>query len=692
MFPFRDYSLIFFFLTQWFFNQAQNEVILDSVDTENLNEVIISATRTNRQLASVPLPTQLISAKALAAANSVRLNDILEEQTGLLVVPDFGGVVGLQMQGLDSQYNLILIDGLPLVGRSAGTLDLSRVSVGNIKQIEIVKGPSSSLYGNEALAGVVNIVTETPKTGLSGRLYYRAGTFNSRDLSSNIGYKKEKISIKTFFNRFSSEGYDLVVTDDISTVEPFQNYTINTKFNYEFSKKVNLSVSGRLYRQLQDNVASTSLEGNSEVNEWNFHSKLEFKFDKNWGSQLEFYSTTYSAKEFLNDTDGNLFSFNNFNQRFLRPELRATYRPSPQNLFTFGLGTQFESLKRTDFFGYPKFNSSYLYSQYEYNKKNQFNFILGLRFDKHNEYSSQLSPKAAVFYTISNEVALKGSIGYGFKTPDFRQLYFDFTNATVGYTVLGYNAVATLIPQLEANGEIINLLVPISSFEGDLKPESSIGYNLGIDLSLDTKLKINLNLFRNEINNLIDTRVIATKSNGQNVFSYYNVNEIYTQGFEFNTILKFNKNSIIRAGYQLLYAKDKKAVQAFKNGEVFARLTPTSPAFVLTERDYFGLLNRSRHMINFKLSYRLEKWNLESNIRATYRSKFGLYDSNGNGYLDTYDTFVSGYSVFDFAINKTIFNQHKLGFGMDNFLDFQDPQNISNIAGRIVYGNITINF
>ena len=138
MFPFRTNTLIFFFLTQWFFSQAQNEVILDSVDTENLNEVIISATRTNRQLASVPLPTQLISAKALAAANSVRLNDILEEQTGLLVVPDFGGVVGLQMQGLDSQYNLILIDGLPLVGRSAGTLDLSRVSVGNIKQIEIV--------------------------------------------------------------------------------------------------------------------------------------------------------------------------------------------------------------------------------------------------------------------------------------------------------------------------------------------------------------------------------------------------------------------------------------------------------------------------------------------------------------------------------------------------------------------------
>tara|TARA_B100000524_G_scaffold53291_1_gene24896 strand:+ start:746 stop:1108 length:363 start_codon:yes stop_codon:yes gene_type:complete len=106
--------LILFCGTQWLFSQAPTEVVLDSTEVENLNEVIISATRTKRQLSSVPLPTQLISAKAIAAANSIRLNDILEEQTGLLMVPDYGGVEGLQMQGLDSQYNLILIDGIPI--------------------------------------------------------------------------------------------------------------------------------------------------------------------------------------------------------------------------------------------------------------------------------------------------------------------------------------------------------------------------------------------------------------------------------------------------------------------------------------------------------------------------------------------------------------------------------------------------
>ena len=70
------------------------------------------------------------------------------------------------MQGLDSQYTLILIDNQPIVGRSAGTLDLDRISVGNIQQIEIVRGASSSLYGNEALAGVINIITKDPRLWL----------------------------------------------------------------------------------------------------------------------------------------------------------------------------------------------------------------------------------------------------------------------------------------------------------------------------------------------------------------------------------------------------------------------------------------------------------------------------------------------------------------------------------------------
>ena len=176
------------------------------------------------------------------------------------------------------------------------------------------------------------------------------------------------------------------------------------------------------------------------------------------------------------------------------------------------------------------------------------------------------------------------------------------------------------------------------------------------------------------------------------MFSYYNINEVYTQGLEFNSTWKPNHKIKISGGYQLLFAKDKEAERAFENGEVYARETPSSPSFQLKKEDYFGLYNRSRHMANLKVFYAFPKLNLDANVRGTYRSKYGLFDTNGNNYLDSYDDFVDGYTVIDFAINKRFFNDYTLGFGVDNLFNFTDTQNISNIAGRIIYGKLNIQF
>lgn len=686
------YFLIFFL--NHFYAQENRE---NSFKMENLEEVVVTATRTERQRSSLPLPAQVISKKDMISSNTMRLNEILNEQTGLITITDFGGGEGIQMQGLDSQYTLILIDGVPLIGRSAGTLDLSRVSVSNSNQIEIIKGASSSLYGNEALGGVVNIITENPKNGFKGNVKYRGGSFGANDINTNINYKKNSLGMNAFVNRFSSSGYDLVETDAVNTVEPFHNYTFSSKLTYDLSKNTKLLLSGRFYHQKQDNVASEILKGESEINEWNTLLKLDHTFNEKWSSYLEFYATQYKAEEFLNDDTGNSFSRSDFDQHFIRPEFRTTYKLNESNAFITGMGVTYEQLKRTDFFGTPEFNSPYIYAQYDGHVTEKVNVILGARFDDHSEYQSQFSPKGAIRYKLNNKIALQSSVGYGFKAPDFRQLYFDFTNATVGYTVLGYNAVLTRIPQLDTDGQLLSIDVPISDFNDALKPESSIGYNFGVGLKPLSNLIVNINFFRNDIENLIDTRVIARKTNGQNVFSYYNVSEVYTQGVEFNANYKLNENVTISGGYQLLYAKDKEAEQDFEDGLAFATITDNNGVtgdIPLTKDDYFGLPNRSRHMANFKIFYDIQKWNLDTNIRGTYRSKYAQFDSNGTikGYIDVYDEFVAGYTIWDFAVNKTIYKNYKLGFGIDNMFNFKDPQTITNIAGRMIYGTLNINF
>ena len=682
-------NLILILITLFYINNTRAQ---DSLLTQELNEVIITATRTLRQLSSLPMPAQIISSKDIKSSNSLRLNDILNEQTGLITVPDFGGGEGIQVQGLDSQYTLILIDGVPLVGRSAGTLDITRIAVGNIKQIEIVKGASSSLYGSEALGGVINIITERPKNGFKGDVNYRIGSFNTTDFNNNINFKKNKLSIQTFFNRYRSNGYDLNTTDALNTVEPFSNYTLNSKFTYDFNEATRLLVAGKYFSQNQEYVASSSLAGESDVNEWNTHLKLRHRYSDKWSSYFEFYATRYKAKDFLNNLDGNRFSTSFFNQLLVRPEMRATFTLNDNNSFIGGIGFNHETLNRTDFTESPEFNSPYVYLQYDGHITPKLNLIVGARLDSHNKYQSQFSPKVAARYELSDYLAIKGSVGYGFKAPDFRQLYFDFTNATVGYTVLGYNAVLTAIPKLNEQGQIANIIVPISEFNNELNPENSISINFGVDLNLPSGLKFSVNLFRNNIDDLIDTRVIANKTNGQNIFSYYNVNKVYTQGLEFNTSWKITQNLKISGGYQLLYAFDKNAIKAFENGEVYARLNSSSPSFRLKKEDYFGLYNRSRHMSNLKMFYSFEALKMDTSLRGTYRSKYGLIDTNGNTFLDTYDNFVDGFVVIDFAINKTFLDNYQLGFGIDNLFDFKDSQNISNIAGRIIYGKLNIQF
>jgi outer membrane receptor for ferrienterochelin and colicins len=706
------------------YSQETQEVKTDSISTQELDAVLITATRTIRQLSAVPLPVQLISKKEIKAVNSIRLSDILEEQTGLITVSDFGGGEGIQLQGLDSQYTLILIDGVPLIGRSAGTLDLNRISVGNIKQIEVVKGASSSLYGNEALGGVINIITETPKSGLSGDIGIRAGTFETFDTSLNINYKDDQFGINTFFNRNSSEGYNLNEGSITNTVDPYTNHTFSSNATLEVNEKTKIILSGRFYNQIQEEVVlSETLSGETAINEWNINFRTEYAFNDKWTTYLELYGSEYRAEEFFDSDVSEENIQTDFNQRFLRPELRMTYNPVKDTEFILGIGLTNERLNRTLFRQTPEFNAPYIYAQYDSEIAEKFNLIAGARFDSHNEYESQLSPKLALQYQINDKIAVKGSAGYGFKAPDFRQLFLDFTNSSVGYTVIGYNEVPNRLQDLfeldllrftsptdgreefsqeEKQNEINRIN---SNYDGNLKAESSISFNLGADIAISKNLTLNINGFRNNISNLIDVQIVQSdgvgavtsrpqllgRNNGQNVFSYINRDEVYTQGLELDTRWQVSEQISVAAGYQLLYAFDRQAQEEFKEGRVFARDPETLLTFQLDKRDYFGLFNRSRHTANFKVFYTIPEWDFDTNFRATYRSKFGIGDTNNNSYLDVYDDFVNGQTILDIAINKTFFDNYRLGIGIDNFLDLTDQQT-PNLPGRLLYASLNINF
>lgn len=671
---------------------AQDQ-LADSIALQELKEVVVTATRTKRQLSDLSTPTTLITKEEIQQINAVRLSDLLEEHTGLITVPDFGGGLGIQLQGLDSQYILLLIDGQPLLGRQAGTFDLNRLSVIGIEQIEIVKGASSSLYGNEALGGVVNIITKKPEKPFEGRISARYGSLESSDLGALLSMKTNDFGLSISTNRNQSEGYSLSEASQIATVQPFSNTTANARLSIENLKKHDLTITQRWYNEQQENRISEEVNGNTAIKELNTTLGIESHWKDGFSSTAEFYSSRYLAEEnYFTDQTFELFDQNLFDQRFIRPELRTVLSSKDQNEeWVFGSGITIERLERDNFSEDPEFSAPYVFIQFEKRWSDRMLILLGARYDQHNVYASQLSPKASLRYKISESVILKSSYGYGFKAPDFRQLYFDFSNSTIGYTILGFNAVQRRLSELEQNGEIASTMVDTDFFSGELAPESSASFNL--ELSFKHALfSSSINFFQNELINLIDTQVIARKRNGQNVFSYYNVASVFTRGLEWNSHSKITSQIGVKMGAQYLLAKSREAQADFSNREVFVRDPSTQTTIRLTEDDYFGLPNRSRFLANLKLDYRNKQEDFDTNLRLVYRSKFGLFDTNGNQYLDRYDQFVSGFAVVDVALNKQFENGFRLSLGCDNILNYTDPPLVTNLAGRLFYSQVTFNF
>jgi len=668
------------------------EMQKDSIKTNELSEVTVTtATRTERALSSLPLPVMVITSEAIIKSGVTRLNEILNEQTGIILIPDESGFEGVQMQGLDAAYTMILIDGVPLVGRSSGVLDLSRISVGNIERIEIVKGASSALYGSEAMGGVINVITKRPKKDMfSGNLSYRYGTFNTNDANANLLWKKKKFAANLFANFYSTDGFDLDKSTWLKNVEKYHNTTIQPKIYYDFSENLKLTFSNRFFNQKIDNravIETERYEGDAKENEWNSQIKVEHRWNSKLYWEYELYATNYKNDAFLNDPDGVLFDRTYYNQWLVRPEIRTTWSINKDKL-TAGVGFNYETLDRTYFANNVKFNSQYVYLQYDYNPTEKLNILAGFRYDNHSEYASQFSPKLAANYKFNPNFSLKASVGYGYKAPDFRQLYFDFTNPSVGYTVLGYNIAESRLNEF-ASQDLLSSRVAGIDFSEPLKPESSINFNFG-GFYKKNKLKVELNAFYNSINDLIDTRVVATKKNGQNIFSYFNYSNVFTYGLEFNSAYDFTKDFSVSVGYQYLTAKDKSVVDNFEEHEYIRN--SDLQTIKIDKSDYFGLYNRSKHTANLKFAYTIPSIKADVNLRVLYRSKYGLFDTNGNGILDKYDKFIGDYFITNLSGSKYITDKLMLQAGANNLFDYTDPGQIPSLSGRQIYARIQYNF
>ncbi|MEY2648614.1 MAG: hypothetical protein RL282_1327, partial [Bacteroidota bacterium] len=500
------------------------------------------------------------------------------------------------------------------------------------------------------------------------------------------------------YNR--SSGYSLKPNAQQQTVEPFWRSVQQVSIGHQFNEKWKSGASLRRNLSQIDNTivvqnqgASILSKGYERNDEYNLTPYLNYQASPRLKTVLRAYLTGFDARQELSvkNVVGNYDD--RFRQSFHRLENQTDWQIRKQSAFTIGAGNILETVasNRYDSLSTKRSNNiSYLFLQHEETISPKLMLVAGFRYDANKAYASVGSPKLALQYRYNDNLSFNLSYGRGFKAPDFRQLYLNFTNLAAGaYSVFGSEVAVGELSRLQSQG-LIEQVSALASRLSALKPEISGGWNGGLKYKSGKNLLVTLNLFRNDLRNMILTDIIAIKKNGGQIYSYFNLKEAFTQGLEFNADKQFKQLSI-RVGYQFLHTADKEVTDAIRSGKIFARSLETGLANRMKLSEYGGLPNRSRHTANIKLGYETPKEQFLT-LRAIYRSRWGTFDADGNGLINRDDEYASGYVQVNVSAGFPIGKRLKWMMGIDNLFNYKDIINLPGNPGRNGYMDLQFTF
>ncbi|MBK9256172.1 MAG: TonB-dependent receptor [Saprospiraceae bacterium] len=679
----------------------------DTLLTTEISEMVVTATRTDRHLSNVAVPALIVQSRAIQLSGSLRLNEILQEQTGLFLTSGAGsssvggGVFGngIQIQGLSPDYTLMMIDGEPLIGRQGGVIDLSRYTVGNIRKIEIIKGPSSALYGSEAMGGVVNILTEIRRSDyINGGIRY--GSFQTKDVFSSANINHKKSSLYLFGNYNASAGYDLNTSSIEKTTDPYQNATAQLKWTYRFSDKTRLTWNNRFYYGFQNsefaiNSESINIKGEGKTLDINVNPTITHIFNEKVKSSIRMYSSIYRYDQNLDEINtSEKYYLDNFQHEFYRIENQTDLNLSDNHAVVVGGGYNLQAVETMRYRDRKTQHISYFFLQDEWRAGNKWVIIPGIRFDANSDYANRLTPKLSAQFQPAKNWQINFSYGSGFKAPDFRQLYLYYVNvAAQGYRIYGASefSIDELVRQQESG--LIDRILPEAYNIKELTPEISHGFNLGAGHQFrNIPVKADINLFYNSISDLINYVPVAVQQNAALIFSYLNVKRAYTAGMELNMNAKISNHFDVGFGYQYLMTGDRDIIAKIDRGEVYGRKSPLGSTKLMTASDYNGLLGRSPHMINFKVLYDHPETGWGGSLRAIYRSKWGVADLDGNGFANMPEEFANGFCMLNSAVQKTFQKKYTFQVSANNLLNHIDEVNVPQMPGTHLMFSLQWNF
>jgi len=490
----------------------------------NVDEVVVTAQYRPETVDKSIYRIKVLNSQVIEQKAALNLNEMLAGELNIRTTND--NVLGssLTMQGLEGEHVKYLIDGVPVIGRQNGNIDLNQINMQNVDHIETIQGPMSVVYGSNALAGVINIITKPSdryQASVFADAYYE--TVGVYDFNFGGSYAKNKNSFSLNANRYFFDGYSPPGSDTTRWKQwkPKLQWNADASYMYR-SKKTILKLSGTyFYEKIQDK--GNPLEAfNYDKAFDKYHLTNRYVVRGEWNqnfndnarlnvmSAYSYYSkikntylkdlTTLDQILVAQDDAQDTTKFDNF---LFRAEYNHILK-SDFFAYQIGVDLNHESAygKRIkdsiqDIGDYAAFLSM------NFTPTAVLNIQPGLRVIYNTNYSAPLVYSLNIKWNITEPLAMRVSAAKGFRAPSLKELYLNFDD--VNHTIFGN-------PNLVA--------------------ESSHNYNLAFNYSHQTAAIYNWGiefaLFYNNIQNKIELKQVSADQ----TYSYVNVDEFYTQGFE----------------------------------------------------------------------------------------------------------------------------------------------------------------
>lgn len=408
-------------------NTEPIEILLKS-EADELGEVVISSTRSTRTIKDIPTRVEFIAGEELEEKGNMKSGDIrmlLNESTGIQTqqTSATSGNASIRIQGLDGRYTQILKDGFPLFSGAASGLGLLQTPPLDLKQVELIKGSASTLYGGGAIAGLVNLISKTPTNERELKFHLNGSSGKGFDLNGFYGQRFKKVGTTIFASHNRNWAYD-PANIDLTAIPKFERYVFNPKLFIYFNEKskLNFGINSTIENRLGGDIRY--IEGNGD----SLHSYFEENKTQRYSTQLTFDH---------NFNDSNRFSFKNsvsyFNRKIAIPQYNfdgtqlasfseAAYSSSKEKSeWIVGLNLWTDNFQEKQIDTLPLRNYQLIttgaFIQNIWKATKWLNLETGFRTDYVVDYGFAFLPRISALFKITPKLTSRIGGGFGYKSP-----------------------------------------------------------------------------------------------------------------------------------------------------------------------------------------------------------------------------------------------------------------------------------